>query len=100
MLGERIARGKSIHSVKQAFHLHEMDSLPLRGVPPLPPSPRLRRTQCINPNPAELQRRRAAENDKGLVRTGRFAGSNSDCTAGLTALFADPGVFGHHRTPL
>jgi len=29
MLGEREARGKSIHSVKKALDLHEMDSLPL-----------------------------------------------------------------------
>jgi len=29
MLGEREARGKSIHSVKKTLDLHEMDSLPL-----------------------------------------------------------------------
>jgi len=29
MLGERAARGKSIHSVKKRLDLHEMDSLPL-----------------------------------------------------------------------
>jgi hypothetical protein len=35
MLGEREARGKSIHSVKKTLDYHEMDSLPLAGVPPL-----------------------------------------------------------------
>ena len=29
MLGEREARGKSIHSVKKTLDLYEMDSLPL-----------------------------------------------------------------------
>ena len=29
MLGEREARGKSIHSLKKTLELHEMDSLPL-----------------------------------------------------------------------
>ena len=29
MLGEREARGKSIHSVKKTLELHEMASLPL-----------------------------------------------------------------------
>ena len=47
MLGEREARGKSIHSVKKTLNLHEMDSLPLTAY------------------------RRSAENDKCLHLSGR-----------------------------
>src|SRR5207253_608051 len=50
MLGEREARGKSIHSVKRTLDLHEMDSLPLAAY------------------------RRSAENDKCLYLNARRPG--------------------------
>ena len=52
MLGEREARGKSIHSVKKTLDLHEMDSLPLAAY------------------------RRSAENDKCLHLNARRSSKN------------------------